>query len=205
MVMKKKLVFLMLGFSILYSACYGQKKSQLDSTEKECILMFHNFLDYIKHDKMNSEGITGDAAINYILLNYLYIDRQLDSTGKGNLGETVFREGELKRFKRELMDFARYFLEKSDAGFIDSIQIIPLRLSKDTFIYDRMTKFQKKNTYVVYHNSNPDKALFYMLFIPPIKDRISEPRIWSWKLGYQYGKFMFTSPNGKEGYELIFP
>ena len=202
--MKKKLIFLLLGLSIFYSSCYGQKQLQLDDTEKKCIAVFNNFLNYIKRDKLNDEGITGDTAINYILINYLYIDRQLDSTGKGNLGETVFRDEELKRFKRDLMDFARYFQEKSD-GFIDGIQIMPLKLSKDTFIYDQMTKFQKRNTYVVYHNSDPDKALFYVLFIPPIKDRISEPRIWSWNLGYQYGKFMFTSPNGEVGYEHIFP
>ena len=149
--------------------------------------------------------ITGDSSLNYILLNYLFIDRKLDSTQNSQLGDNVFKKGELERFKRELLDYFRYFEEKSDTAFIDDIDIIPLRLSKDTLIYDRMTEFQKANTYVLYDKKNPEKTLFYILFIPPIKDYIKEPRIWSWKLGYQYGKFIFTSPNGEEGYEHLFP
>lgn len=197
--------FLMILLLPLCCSCYSQKQQQLNSTEEKCIKIFKNFHDFIKHDNMNNLDITSDSSLNYILLNYLFIDRKLDSTQNSQLGDNVFKKGELERFKRELLDYFRYFQEKSDTAFIDNIDIIPLRLSKDTFIYDRMTEFQKANTYVLYDKRNPEKILFYLLFIPPIKDYINEPRIWSWKLGYEYGKFIFTSPNGEEGYEHLFP
>ena len=200
----KSIIFLN-SFLIMYCLGYSQKQPQLDSTEEKCIQVFKDYHNYIKRDQMENLDITSDSSINYILLNYLFIDREIDSTNKKQMKEDTFKEGELKIFKRQLLDYARYFQENSDAAFINSIDIIPLRLSKDTFIYNQMTKFQKANTYVIYDKRNPDKALFYILFIPPIKGYINKPRIWSWKLGYEYGKFIFTAPNGEEGYEHIFP
>lgn len=203
--MNWKSIFLLNSFLIIYCLGYAQKQPRLNSVEEKCIKVFKDFHNYINHNKINDFDIVGDSSIKHILLNYLFIDRELDSTGKKQIGEDIFKEGELKRFKRELLDYVRYFQEKSDTAFINNIDIIPLRLSNDTSIYNQMTKFQKANTYVLYDKRDPDKTLFYLLFFPPMKDYFSEPRIWSWKLGYQYGKFMFTSPNGEEGYEHIFP
>ena len=143
--------------------------------------------------------------MTFILLNYLFIDRKLDTTGKSLFGDKIFQKDELKIFKRALMDFVRYFQKNNDTAFIDNITLIPLRLSSDTLIYNRMTFFQKANTYVLYDKREIDKPLLYMLFFPSIKGYTKEPRIWSWKLGYQFGKFVFTSPNGEVGYEHIFP
>ena len=195
----------MVSLLTICGSCYSQKKTQFNSSEEKSIKVFKDFNNYIKNNKTNDFDIVGNSSINYILLNYLFIDRKIDSSGKNNRGENVFKEGELEIFKRELLGYVRYFVEKTDTTFMDNIDIIPLRLRKDTFIYNQMTKFQKANTYVIYDKRDPDKALFYMLFIPPIKDYINEPRIWSWNLGYQYGKFIFTSPNGEVGYEHIFP
>jgi hypothetical protein len=43
-----------------------------------------------------------------------------------------------------------------------------------------------------------------MLFIPPIKNANSQIKIWSWNLGFKFGKFYFTSLTGEEGYEYMF-
>ena len=194
-----------MSYLIIHSTSYGQNNHVPDSTEQQCIKVFRDFSNYIQRNKMNGSDITDDKSINHILLNYLFIDRQLDSTRSSQSGDKIFKEGELITFKRELLDYTRFFQENSDSAIIDNIDIIPLRLSHDTFIYDRMTNFQKANTYVLYDKRNPEKILFYLLFIPTIKDYINEPRIWSWKLGYEYGKFIFTAPNGEEGHEHIFP
>ncbi len=80
----------------------------------------------------------------------------------------------------------------------------PIRLSSDTFIYNRMTAFQKENTFVFYDKRNPEKTLGYILFMPPIKDKIEQPKIWSWTLMFQYGKVVFKAITGEEGYEYFF-
>lgn len=82
--------------------------------------------------------------------------------------------------------------------------LMPIRLSTDTFIYKRLTKFQKENTYVLYDKRTPSKTPGYILFIPPVKDRVAEGRIWSWTLEFKFGKYMFKSVTGEEGYEYIF-
>ena len=33
---------------------------------------------------------------------------------------------------------------------------------------------------------------------------MDQPRIWSWTLMYKFGKYMFKSVTGEEGYEYIF-
>ena len=195
----------MVALLTICSSCYSQKEPQFNSSEEKCIKVFKDFNNYIKSNKTNDFDIIGDSSLNYILLNYLFIDRKIDSSGKNNWAKNVFKEGEFEIFKRQLLDYVRYFQENSDSDFIDNIEIKPLRVSKDTFIYNQMTKFQKENTYAVFDKRNPDKTLFYVLFFPAIKDYSSEPRIWSWNLGYQYGKIIFTSPNGEVGYEHIFP
>lgn len=203
--MKWKYFLLIACFVTIYCSGYGQKQGEYTFIEKKCIQVFKDFQDYIKRDKKYNLDITSDTSINYVLLNYLFIDRNLDSSRNNLLSKNVFKNGELERFKKEFLDYVRYFQEKSDTAFMTNIEIIPMRVSEDTFIYNQMTNFQKANTYAIFDKRIPDKTLFYILFIPPIKDRVREPRIWSWILGYQFGKFVFTCPNGEVGYEYIFP
>jgi hypothetical protein len=42
------------------------------------------------------------------------------------------------------------------------------------------------------------------LFISPIKNVNPRTKIWSWSLGFKFGKFYFTSLTGEEGYEYMF-
>jgi hypothetical protein len=104
----------------------------------------------------------------------------------------------------DLKGFYRYFQEREDKLIIENLTIIPLRLSSDTFIYNRLTKFQKENTFVFFDKRNPQATLGYVLFVPPIQNMISEPRIWSWTLLFKFGKYMFKSATGEVGYEYIF-
>ena len=66
-------------------------------------------------------------------------------------------------------------------------------MSKDTFIFNRLSTFQKANTFVFFDKRHPDKTLGYMLFIPPVKNVNPRTKIWSWSLGFKFGKFYFTS------------
>lgn len=202
--MARKLLLLLGSLLIFCYAGYSQLNT-LDSTEKKCLLVFDNLARYVNESIEKEKDFTDSSSIKYLLLNYFFIDRKLDSTKGKVLEESIFKKDEYKILKDELQSFYTYFQSRRNANLIENLKLIPIRLTSDSCIYKRMTKFQKANTYVLYDNKNMDLPLFYILFFPPIKGYLTEPRIWSWKLGYLYGKIIFTAPNGEMGYEHIFP
>ena len=106
--------------------------------------------------------------------------------------------------KKTVSDFYNFFIDHKNENLAENLTAIPIRISKDTFIFNRFTTFQKENALVFFDRRNPDKTLGYILFIPPIKGVNDQTKIWSWKLGYMFGKFYFTSLDGEEGYEYMF-
>jgi len=167
--------------------------------------VFNGFTDYVRTCIKNKAEIDDTGSIKYVLLNFLFIDKNLDSTRKTQLKENELSTEQLTKLKKELKSFYKYFQERQNDSIIENLSIIPMRLSSDTFIYNRITHFQKENTFVFYDKRNPKATLGYILFVPPIKNIISEPRIWSWTLLFKFGKYMFKSATGEEGYEYIFP
>ena len=86
----------------------------------------------------------------------------------------------------------------------ENISAAPVRFADDKSVYNDLSSFQKENTLVFFDKRSPKKIIGYILFMPPVAKVISEPRIWSWTLTFQYGKYMFRSVTGEEGYEYIF-
>ena len=203
--MNKNLIILLVSFLVATSSTYCQMRTDLDSTEEKCMDVFQKFHSYIGQSITGNTDITSDTSLKYILLNYLFIDRELDSTDISQLDSINISKDESKMLRREVMNYLRFFVENGDKTLLDNVGIMPLRLSSDKFIYSQMTKFQKANTFILYDKRNSKNIIAYLLFIPPIKTRISEPRIWSWNLGFKFGKFLYTSFIGEEGYEYIFP
>ena len=198
-----KFLIIILLVSTTYS-CYSQKAQHFTSKEEKCIKVFNGFTNYIKNCIKNKTDITDSSSIKYILLNFLFIDKKLDSTGITQLKENELSTEQLINLKSEFKSFYRYFQERENNLLIENLTIIPSRVSSDTFIYNRLTTFQKENTFVFYDKRNPKATLGYILFVPPIKNIITEPRIWSWTLLFKFGKYMFKSATGEVGYEYIF-
>lgn len=199
-----KLLLIVLPVCLTYSS-YSQSTQNVTSKEERCINVFNGFTDYVRTSIKNKTGIEDTASIKYVLLNFLFIDKNLDSTQKTQFKENELSTEQLTNLKEELKSFYRYFQERKHDSIIENLSIIPIRLSSDTFIYNRITRFQKENTFVFYDKRNPKATLGYILFVPPIKNIISQPRIWSWTLLFKFGKYMFKSATGEEGYEYIFP
>ena len=83
------------------------------------------------------------------------------------------------------------------------MKAIPVRLSNDKCIYDKLTVFQKENTFIYFDDRHPEKVLGYMLFIPRIKNVMPAPRIWSWILQFRFGLWNFKAVTGEEGLEYF--
>ena len=182
---------------------YSQNSSELSNNELKCIKLFNSFTNYLGSNIKNKTEITDSDQLKYILINYLFIDKKLDS------GLTYLKENELSNqqlicLKSELKKIYQYFQERENKSLIENLSIVPIRLSSDTFIYNRLTTFQKENTFVFYDRRTPKATLGYVLFIPPIKNIIAESRIWSWTLLFKFGQYQFESATGEVGSEYIF-
>jgi hypothetical protein len=83
---------------------------------------------------------------------------------------------ELINLKAEIKSFYRFLQEREDKALAENLAIIPLRLSPDTFIFNRMTQFQKENTFVMFDKRQPEQTLAYVLFIPAMNKLASKPK-----------------------------
>lgn len=172
------ILLLLISFS-----CHSQNYSE---REKTFISLFNNFISYLN----TKEDITDSVHLKYIVQNHLFID----SKGELSNEKTNILKKQLKTFYN--------FLHKENLA--ENISVIPIRFADDKNIYKDLSTFQKENTLLYFDKRSPKKILGYILFMPPVEKVISVPRIWSWTLMYQYGKYMFRSVTGEEGYEYIF-
>lgn len=197
-----KFILLLCLISTLDS-CYSQQEQHFTSEELKCMKVFNSFTNYIKNHIKEDSEITDSSKLKYILLNYLFIDKKLD-TDVTQLKENELTKEQLITLKFQLKKLYQYFQERENKSLIGNLDILPIRLSNDTFIYKRLTAFQKENTFIFYDKRSPEKTLGYLLFVPSINNLIKEPRIWYWTLMFQFGKFIFRSATGEEGHEFIF-
>lgn len=154
--------------------------------EKSFISIFNNFTEYIKA----KDDITDSSQLKHIKENHLFIDTK---------GELPNEKTDI--LKKQLKLFST-FLRKEN--LLENLSVIPVRFADNKSVYNDLSSFQKENTLVFFDRRSPKKILGYILFMPPVAKVISEPRIWSWTLMYQYGKYLFKSVTGEEGYEYIF-
>lgn len=169
---------LLISFSCSSQNNYSEK-------EQKFIALFKSFTDYIKI----KPDITDSTQLKYLIENYLFVDAKIPSNEK------------IEVLKKQVKTFNN-FLKKENLA--ENLSAVPVRFAHDKSVYNDLSSFQKENTLVFFDKRAPKKIIGFILFVPHVTKVISEPRIWSWTLMYQYGNYMFKSVTGEEGYEYIF-
>jgi hypothetical protein len=182
----------------------NSQKKTLTSKEQRNISLFSDFQNYVANSINRHEDINDSSHLKYMLLHFIFINKQLDSANETTLNENELAPEELKNLRKEINGFYTFLQGYPKIHLYANFSLIPMRLSTDSIIYRRLTKFQKENTFVFYDKRFPGNTLGYILFIPPIKAKLSAPRIWSWTLTFNFGKYFFESLTGEEGYEYLF-
>ncbi len=195
------LFLIILGF--ISSSCLSQKKDSNDY-EKNCIQVFNNFKNYMHSCIKEKAGPTDTTRLTYMLSHFLFTNSKIDTSHQIANDINALSDDEMNNLKTELNSFYRYLQEREGEGLAENLTVIPIRLSEDKFIYNNLTSFQKENTFIFYDKRSPKKILGYILFMPPMKNLITSPKIWSWTLEFKFGKFVFKSVTGEEGYEYMF-
>jgi len=201
--MKRRNYFILVLLLLLSNVCISQNKTVTVSEQKN-INLFNDFINYVISAVHKKEDIADTAHLRYIVLNYVFTNTQFDSSDKTTINNNELSEDRFKSLKKELNIFYTFLQQYEKDHLATNLTLMPIRLSHDTFIYGRLTSFQKENTFILYDKRFPGKAISYVLFIPAVKNIIGNGRIWSWTLLFKFGKYMFKSLTGEEGYEYIF-
>lgn len=201
--MRKTSYYILLLISSFSLSCSAQL-SQHKTNEKQSMEVFQNFISHITERIKNKSGLTDSAELKFILSHYLFTNSGIDTADKNNINLNDLTTDKLDVLKRELNSFYQFLQERQNINLAENIVAQQLRLRSDTSIYSKLTDFQKENTLIFFDRRSPDKILGYLLFMPPSKNLITTPKIWSWTLMFKFGKFVFRSVTGEEGYEYMF-
>ena len=201
--MKTKLSSIIVLLSLFSLSCASQKVSYT-ATEKSCITKFNEFTNYINDCIKSKINVTDSTQLNYVLSRFLFVNTTVDSTKFRTVTYSDLTASQLNNLKSELKTFYRFLQERQERSIIENMKVIPFRLSKETGILKMLTSYQKKNSYVFFDRRNPDHPYGYILFISGNSNSSGREKIWSWTLVYKFGKFIFKSVTGEEGYEYIF-
>ncbi len=169
--------------------------------EKKYIEVFKNFTEYLTNSISDTTDIASNSRLQYIASQFVFTNTKKDSSNGSFL--TALNTSELTSFRRSIKAFYE-FLQERLVRSRDSLITLPLRLYGDTWIYHHLNQFQKKNTLVFFNKKHPEIPLGYVLMLPQVEDRTTKDLIWSWLLEYKFGKFLFVSVSGQEGYEYLF-
>lgn len=196
---KCKCYIILLAMLVSFSCGSQNKYSERDEAYSK---LLDSFTDYIKNSVKDRKDIIDSSHLKHIALNYLFVDSKLDSSDVANLKSSELSNEKINILKNQLKSFRNFLF--SENNLAKNLKAMPIRLMKDKIVYNELSSFQKENTWALYDSRSPEKSLVYILFIPPVERVISAPRIWSWVLTFQYGKYLFKSVTGEEGHELIF-
>ena len=201
--MKQKKYFILALILSISSTSFSQKARYTVNEEKE-INLFNHFKNYIVSSINKKEDFSDSAHLEYMVQNFFFINLKADSLNRDQINLNEINTEKMLYLKKSVSDFFNYFINNKNEKLAENLTAVPIRLSKDTFIFNRLNKFQKENTLVFFDKRHPEKTIGYLLFIPAIKNINPETKIWSWSLGFKFGKFYFTSLTGEEGYEYMF-
>lgn len=147
----------------------------------------------LKNDSIEMAKTKDTVDIKYLMAKYILA---IDITGSLNNAEKLKIESEEIG---ELVDFFRN-------NKIDNLQIKPLRLDSHFYsqrVYDKLSGFQKENTFILFNKNSPGILLGYILFVPANTIKSKTPRILSWKLTYCFGHYYFTDIFRRIGTEIL--
>ena len=183
--------------------CFSQA-AILTKREQNCLTTFNNFLKRIDSCIQNKIDITDTNQLKTVVSRYVFTNNWFDTAAGTVVNLQEMKTKQLTSLKQSLSTFYGFVSQKENIHLAENLTLKPLRLSKDVFIYKRLIKFQKENSFVFFDKRSPLKILGYILFMPPIKHVNATSKIWSWTLEYLFGKFLFTSITGEVGYEYLF-
>ncbi len=198
--MKLKYLLLFLLSAIAYLNITAQQKI-LTSYEKRHIEIFKNFINYMTKCIQNKRDVTTIEELQYIASHFVVVNAKKDSSSGSFL--TYLDSSQLATLRRSISAFYQFFQERIFHS-ADSVLALPLRLYGDARLYNRLSEFQKKNTLVFFDKSHMSTPIGYVLLLPSVSGITNIDMIWSWVLEYKFGKFIFVSATGQEGYEYLF-
>ena len=199
--MKQKKYLILVLVLLISSNSFSQKVTY---TEQKEINLFFDFKNYLISNINQKADITDSAHLGYLLEHFLFINIKGDSLHSVQLILNEIPTEKMDFLKKSVNEFYNYLLKNKKIKLAENLAAIPIRKSKDSFILNKFNSFQKENSLIFFDKRHPNKTLGYMLFIPSIKNVNSQIKIWSWSLGFKFGKFYFTSLIGEEGYEYMF-
>jgi hypothetical protein len=201
--MKQKKYFILVLVLLISSNSFTQKVTNTVNEQKE-INLFFDFKNYIINNINQKADITDSAHLEYMLEHFFFINLKADSLHPTQSILNEIPTEKMDFLKKSVNEFYNYLLKNKKIQFAENLAAIPIRKSKDSFILNKFNSFQKENSLIIFDKRHPNKTLGYMLFIPSIKNVNSQIKLWSWSLGFKFGKFYFTSFLGEEGYEYMF-
>ena len=202
-IMKHNKYFLLVVILLISSISFGQKKGYTGN-EQKAMNLFYEFKDYVIESINSNIDFSDSSHLEYMLQHFFFINVKPNSLSNEQVNLKEISSEKMDNLKKSIGTFYNYFLNNKNEKLAENLTALPIRESKDTFIFQRFNAFQKANTLVFFDKRHPDKTLGYMLFIPPVKNVNPRIKIWSWILGFKFGKFYFTSLTGEEGYEYMF-
>jgi hypothetical protein len=202
-VMKHNKYFLLAVILLISSISFSQKKGYTVN-EQKAMNLFSEFKNYLISSISNKIDFSDSAHLEYLLQHFFFINLKSDSLHNNEVDLWEISSEKMNYLGKSIRAFYNYFLNNRKTKLAENLTAMPIRMSKDTFIFKRFNAFQKANTLIFFDKRYPDKTLGYMLFIPPVKNVNPRTKIWSWSLGFKFGKFYFTSLIGEEGYEYMF-
>ncbi len=201
--MQKAPYFFLIILCLVSCTCFAQRTSQ-KVYEKNSIQVFNDFISYIDKCIKKKSDLSDTLELKYILSRYLFTNSKVDTTNQNEVKLNDLSVEKIDHLKSELNSLYQFLQERENIKLAENLSAQQLRLRSDTSIYNRLTNFQKENTLVFFDKRSPEKILGYVLFMPPTNNLIASPKIWSWTLMFKFGKFVFRSVTGEEGYEYIF-
>lgn len=196
-----KYLFYIIVITHLSYCSTAQNVSKFNDREKEYLLIFEGFKNYMTNKLLDNSDISDTSEMKFMLLNFIVSDYKLDSTDKLHFKKNEVPNESLLNFEKEIQLLYQFFYERRNLNLIQHLTAIPIRFSSDKCMYEKLTPFQRENTFVYYDNRNSNIPLGYMLFVPKFKKSITESRIWSWTLIFNNGLWAFRSPMGEIGIE----
>lgn len=149
--------------------------------------------DQLKNDSEKITKMKDTEDIKFLLTKYILA---LDITGSLNEAEKLKIESE------EIGELIDFFQNNK----IDNLQIKPLRMDHHFYsrqVYDKLSDFQKENTFILFNKNSPEIPLGFILFVPANTIKSTTPRILSWKLTYCFGHYYFTDIFRRIGTEIL--
>lgn len=198
--MKQKKFFVLAIVLSVSLTGFGQKGYTVN--EQKEVNLFFEFKNYLVKAIDQKIDISDSSNLDYMLHHFFFINLKADSGGQVDFNEIPSEK--MNYLKKSVNQFYNYFVNNKNEKLAENITAVPVGIRTDSFISKNFNSFQKANTLVYFDKRHPGKILGYILFIPATKDVNSQTKIWSWSLGFKFGKFYFTSLLGEEGYEYMF-